>query len=106
MRLALIHNGGASVSKDSTISTVLYRELASGNRNIKEIVDKAILSRDELLSGNPEQIKVFAPGSPIVESAANAAAQRQARILSGLGLENDFRGIIVNGRVGTIFLFF
>ncbi|KAI7860003.1 UDP-glucose:glycoprotein glucosyltransferase-domain-containing protein [Circinella umbellata] len=99
VRLALIHNGDTTISKDTTISTVLYREIASGNKNIKEFVDQAILSRNEILSGNPEQIKVFAPGSPIVESTANALVQKQASVLTGLGLETDFGGIIINGRI-------
>ncbi|KAI9266794.1 UDP-glucose:glycoprotein glucosyltransferase-domain-containing protein [Phascolomyces articulosus] len=96
IRLALVHRGD---SKDTLISTVIYRELASGNKNIKDLIDKAIASRDEIVSGNPEQIKVFAPGSPIVESVATEAVQKQALALNGLGLEKDFRGIIVNGRI-------
>ncbi|KAI9482602.1 UDP-glucose:glycoprotein glucosyltransferase-domain-containing protein [Zychaea mexicana] len=101
VRLALIHNGDSDQSsKDATISTVLYRELASGNKDaIKELIDKAISSRDQIISSNPEQIKMFAPGSPIVESAANHAAQNQARVLGGSELEKNFSGIVVNGRI-------
>ena len=98
VRLALIHNGDTA-SKNAKISTVLYRELASGNKNIKELVDKAISSHDELLSGTPEQVKMFAPGSPIVESVASTAALDQAQVLKGLGLEPNFRGLTINGRV-------
>ncbi|KAI8146122.1 UDP-glucose:glycoprotein glucosyltransferase-domain-containing protein [Fennellomyces sp. T-0311] len=98
VRLALIHNGDTP-SKNTKISTVLYRELASGNKNIKELVEKAISSHDELLSGTPEQVKMFAPGSPIVESVASTAAHDHAQVLEGLGLEPGFHGLIINGRI-------
>ncbi|CDH57110.1 udp-glucose:glycoprotein glucosyltransferase [Lichtheimia corymbifera JMRC:FSU:9682] len=98
VRLALIHNPSGKATLND-ISTVLYREMLQGNKDFRELIDTAIATKDESLSETPEQVKVFAPGSPAVESFANEAVHRQSRVLEGLGLSDGFQGIVINGRV-------
>lgn len=79
--------------------------MLQGNKDLRELIDTAIATKDESLSETPEQVKVFAPGSPAVESFANEAVHRQSRVLEGLGLSEGFQGIVINGRVSFEYVF-
>lgn len=118
VRLAFIHNPTASsgeglvLDDDNSFSTLLYHQLVRGSADfdsIEALITKALLHRQLVREtpdndDGPEQIKIFAPGSPIVEQAAKHDAkawEEQLRVLERAGLASDFTGIILNGRVRT-----
>lgn len=104
IHLALIHYAAErSVDEDASFSSLLYHEINwkhSELPEIKNLVEKTLEERwGESAGAAPPQIKAFAPGSPVVENIAYRAWEKQASQLLEAGLEKDFRGIVINGRV-------
>ncbi|KAI8384821.1 UDP-glucose:glycoprotein glucosyltransferase-domain-containing protein [Radiomyces spectabilis] len=118
-RVALIHNtadtSGADVSgftekKNVPFSSVLYQYTAqhkAGVEDLKKLFAHVLQDQSaESSSTSAEQIKIMAPGSPIVEAAVKVKStvwDDQCNALTKMGMPSNFSGIIVNGRmVGPI----
>lgn len=86
-------------------SDLLYDAIYSQNNNITELIalfSQEIKTQDKIETYTDTLPEAITPGSPVIEFVASKQSQKWSK-LAGLlerdGLQMDFSGIVINGRV-------
>ncbi|KAG2188930.1 hypothetical protein INT44_004072 [Umbelopsis vinacea] len=110
VRVTIMHNPNLSASAKLTdpdtgvkLSNVIYQALYDADISVddlKSTFDAALKTEGHI--GLVDQIKAFSAGSPIVEMITGGHAKDWSKLFSKLsdaGLQRDFQGVVINGRI-------
>lgn len=113
VRVTIIHNPNLNANAKLTdpetgvkLSNVIYQALYDSDISVddlKSTFDAALKTEGHI--GLVDQIKAFSAGSPIVEMITGGHAKDWSKLFSKLndaGLQRDFQGVIINGRVSVL----